>query len=357
MHQLPSILRFVRCALTVAAAVGFALPAASADWPHFRGPNRNGISPETVPANPWPGGEPKILWKADVGLGHSSFAVADGRAFTAGHADGTDTFFAFDARTGKLIWKHAYAAELGDKYYEGGTTGAPTVDGGRVYWSSKWGDVFCFNAADGKIIWSKQVQKETGAPVPTWGFTGGPLAHENLLILNIGEAGLALDKMTGAIVWKSDTKDAGYSSPLPVKLGDTSQVLLANTEHYLGLDPKTGRELWRHKWLTQYGVNAADPIVSGDRVFISSGYGKGGVMLDLSSGQPKEAWKTKDLRTQFNTAVLFEGHLYGTDGDTTSKAALKCLDFATGRVKWAQPNFGSGGIIIADGKLIALSGG
>jgi outer membrane protein assembly factor BamB len=176
--------------------------------------------------------------------------------------------------------------------------------------------------------------------------------HENLLILNVGDAGTAVDKTTGKVVWKSATKDAGYSTPLA--MGEL--VILATTENYLAVNMKTGAEAWRFRWLTQYGVNAADPIVSGDRVFISTGYGKGGALLKLGGAAPEAVWKTKILKTQLNAAVLYEGNLYGVDGDTTVKAPLKCLDFATGEEKWSEPNFGTGGVIVADGKLIALSG-
>jgi outer membrane protein assembly factor BamB len=118
---------------------------------------------------------------------------------------------------------------------------------------------------------------------------------------------------------------------------------------------RRGKEAWRFRWLTQYGVNAADPVVSGDHVFISSGYGKGGALLRLGAGAPEQVWKTKVLRTQLNAAVLYEGHLYGVDGDTGDRPALKCLEFLTGEEKWVESCFGPGGVIIADGKLIALN--
>jgi outer membrane protein assembly factor BamB len=132
--------------------------------------------------------------------------------------------------------------------------------------------------------------------------------------------------------------------------------LLGNGTAYLAVDARTGREAWRFRWLTEYGVNAADPVVDGDHVFISSGYNKGAALLQLTDGEPEQLWRSKALRTQMNAAVLHAGHLYGVDGDTTARAALKCLEFATGKERWAQPNFGSGGLIVADGKLVALSG-
>jgi outer membrane protein assembly factor BamB len=110
-----------------------------------------------------------------------------------------------------VLWQHSYPAELGDKFFEGGTTGTPTLDGDGLFTLSRWGDLFCFEAASGKIIWSKNVQKETGARIPDWGFTGAPLAHENLLVLNVGR-GLALDR-TGNIIWQSANKAPSTRCP------------------------------------------------------------------------------------------------------------------------------------------------
>jgi len=341
-------------AALLAISSGFSLSAN--DWPHWRGPDRNGISTETGWVDQWPPAGPAMAWKAQVGLGFSSFVVADGRAFTAGHANEEDTVFCFDANTGKVLWKHSYSSELGDKYFEGGTTGTPTIDGDRMFWLSRWGDTFCFKAADGKVIWSKNVQTETKARVPDWGFTGAPLVFGDKLILNVGDAGLALDKKTGAIVWQSAPKAAGYSSPLPFKQGGETLAVLGSSQSYVAVNPESGKEAWRTRWLTQYGVNAADPIVDGDKLFLSTGYGKGAALFALGGAETRELWKAKALRTQMNPAVLFKSHLYGVDGDTTEKASLKCLDFTTGTEKWKQASFGSGGIIIADGKIIALSG-
>lgn len=330
--------------------------ARAEDWPQWRGPQRNGTSTETGWRDTWPAEGPPIAWKAKVGLGFSGFVVARDRAFTLGHADGQDTVWCFDAAAGKILWKHSYPAELGDKFFEGGTTGTPTVAGDRVFTLSRWGDLFCFEAATGKIVWQKNIQKETGTRVPDWGFTGAPLVHENLLVLNVGDAGLALDPATGKILWQSANKSAGYSAPLPIRRDGQWLALLGNGGAYVAVHLRDGKEAWRIRWLTEYGINASDPIVEGDRLFLSTGYGKGGGLFKLGAAEPEQLWKTKKLRTQMNAAVLFQGHLYGTDGDTTEKAALKCLDFATGDEKWTQPGFGSGAVILADGKLIALGG-
>jgi len=328
----------------------------AADWPQWRGPTRDGVSSEAGWSDAWPADGPPIAWKAKVGLGFSSFVVAQDRAFTMGHADGKDTVWCLTASSGKEIWKHSYPAELGDKFFEGGTTGTPTVAGDRLYTLSRWGDVFCFAVDSGKIVWSKNVQQETGIRIPDWGFAGAPLVHENLLILNIGDAGVALDRLTGKVIWKSADKNAGYSTPYPSLRDGQWLALMGNGTSYVAVRIDTGAELWRVRWLTEYGVNASDPILDGDRMFLSTGYGKGAGTFKLGSGQPEPLWTSRKLRTQMNPAVLYQGYLYGVDGDTTEKAALKCLEFATGEEKWSRPGFGTGGVIVAHDRLIALSG-
>lgn len=329
--------------------------ARAEDWPHWGGPDRKGVSKESDWLYQWPDAGPKIAWKAKVGLGFSSFVVGEGRAFTAGHDNEKDTVFCFDAATGKEVWKHSYPAQLGDKYFDGGTTGTPTIDGDKVYWLSRWGDLFCFEAASGKIVWEKNVHKETGIRIPDWGFTGAPYVHEGLLVLNVGDAGLGVEKASGKIVWKSANKDAGYSTPQPLNRGAEPLVVFGSRESYVAVNPENGKEAWRVRWVTQYGVNAANPIFHEDKMFISTGYGKGAGLFDLKENPPKEIWKSRVLRTQLNAGVLHEGNIYGADGDTTEKASLKCIDFATGKELWKQPNFGTGGVIVAAGKLILLS--
>ena len=325
------------------------------DWPQWRGPSHNGVSKETGWLDKWPDGGPPVSWKANVGLGFSSIVVAQARAFTLGHADNADSVVCLDADTGKEAWRHSYPADLGDKFFEGGTTGTPTVDGDRVFALSRWGDCFCFEAASGKIVWSKNVQKETNIRVPGWGFSGSPVVFSNLLILNIGDAGLALEKASGKIAWKSENKDAGYSTPLLFERGGDWYAWLGSGQSYVAVNALNGKEAWRIKWLTQYGVNAADPILDGDRVLLATGYGKGATLVKIGSGEPETLWKSKVLRTQLNAAVRVGDHVYGVDGDTTTRAALKCVEFATGIEKWAYPDIGTGGLMVADGRLIVLS--
>jgi outer membrane protein assembly factor BamB len=325
------------------------------DWAQWRGAARTGISAETGWMETWPADGPRILWKAQVGIGFSSFAVAKGRVYTIGHANDADTVFCLDADKGQVLWYHPYPADLGDKFFEGGPTSTPTVDGDRVYTISKWGDLFCFDAASGKIAWQKNLATESSLPIPAWGFGGSPFILGDLLLLNIGEAGIALEKATGRIVWKSAAAECGYSTPLPLP-GSDSLVIFTSGRGYHAVDAKTGKEAWRVKWMTQYGVNAADPVFDNGTMLISTGYGKGAALFKLGAGEPELVWQNKSLRSQMNPPVLIGGFLYGVDGDAGQKTALKCVEMSTGTEKWSVPLTGSGALAAADGKLIVLGG-
>jgi outer membrane protein assembly factor BamB len=324
----------------------------AADWPVYRGPSHNGISTETGWKAEWPDSGPNILWKAEAGIGFSSFTAAGPHVFTAGYAKDEDTVFCFDAATGKVVWKHSYPSELGDKYYEGGTSATPTVADGKVYHLSRWGDAMCLDAATGKVIWQNNPAKEHDMPLPDWGYAGSPLVQGAHVFLSIGQHGMALDKATGSVKWKSPAKPAGYSTPLP---GADGVLYFCSDKTYSAVDAATGKLRWEYPWKTQYGVNAAEPIVDGTRIFIASGYNKGCTLLDMSGAEPKKVWENRVMRSQFNTCVLVDGHLYGPDGNDRDNGALKCVELATGTVKWEHKGFGVGGVMVADGKIIALS--
>src|SRR3954470_25017335 len=163
---------FVRLLTILASAACLCSIVRADDWPQWRGPDRNGVSTETGWLDHWPEEGPKIGWKATGGLGFSSFVIRRNRVYTMGHGQYMDTVFCFDTDSGKGVWKYSYPAELGDKYFPGGTTGSPTLDGNRLYTLSRWGDLFCFEASNGKVLWSNNIQKETGTRIPDWGFTG-----------------------------------------------------------------------------------------------------------------------------------------------------------------------------------------
>lgn len=325
------------------------------DWPQWRGPYRNGISEEKGWLSVWPADGPKSVWQGKVGIGYASLSVSRGHLYTLGNVGEEDSVYCLDANTGAEVWKHSYPCSSKDPNGYPGPRCTPTVDGDRVYTVSREGHLFCLKADDGKVVWSKDLRKDFGASVPTWGFAGSPLVEVNLLLVETGAPGasvVALNKLTGALVWKNGSEGAGYSSLVAYTLGGQRCLAVFSREHLVGRSMRGGTELWRFPWKTSYGVNSATPIVEGDKVFASSGYNFGCGLLQVSTGAPRVLWQNKNMRNHVNSCVLWKNHLYGFD-----EGELKCLDFQTGAVKWAEKGYGKGSLMLADGKLILYSDG
>jgi len=328
---------------------------ARADWPQWRGPGHNGISKETGWSAAWDG-EPKLLWRAQVGAGFSAITVADGRVFTMGLEGKTETVSALDAATGKPAWKHGWPSVFKAQYYEGGTSGTPTVDGGAVFVLGQSGDLVRLAAATGKVQWQKNLATELGLEIGIWGLTGAPLVDGERLLLNAGTHGTAVNKTTGAVVWKSGADATGYATPVPFSLGGTAAAAIMGKDAVHVVERASGRVLWSHPWKTKYDVNAADPIIlPGGQMLVSSGYGHGAALLSFDANGAKEVWKNNALRAQMNPGVVIGGHVYGFDGDADSRPALVCLETATGNVAWKQSGLGMGSVIAAGETLIVLS--
>lgn len=351
-----------RIALCLVAHATLLSAAGGSGWPRFRGPDGTGISPETRWLGNWPDGQPRTVWKANVGVGFSSMTVADGRLFTMGHnglkEGGVDSVVAIDAASGKELWRHSYPEKLADHYYEGGTSGTPTLDGTRLYTLSKAGVALCLEAATGKVVWSRNLASELGIKVPEWGFAGAPHIHGDRVVYNAGDAGLALDKSSGKELWNSGKGSAGYGTPVPLRLDGKPALALFGLKDVIAIDPVSGREFWRHPWKTRYDVNAADPVVvGGDTLVLTSGYGTGACGLRFTTSGAQQIWKNQSLRSHMQAPIAMGGHVYGIDGDGgDAKSRLKCLDAATGRVAWESPEGETGVLSAADGKLIWVTG-
>jgi len=344
------------------AAVSLSL-ATAADWYRWRGPDLNGISKETGWSANWPAGGPKQLWKASVGIGFSSVSVSQGRVYTLGYNGNMDTVFCFDAKSGATVWKFSYPAKLDDKYYEGGPSATPTVDpeavagsgGVRVYTFNKRGVLLCLDATKGGLVWSNNIMESLKADMPSWGFASSVLLEGDRCLVNAGSAGAAFDKKTGEVLWSSGPEAAGYSTPVPFDAGGERAVALFLKRHVAAVRAQDGKELWRYPWKTGYDVNAADPIIADGKLFISSGYGHGAALLNVSNGRAELVWENKNMRNHVNGCVLLNGFLYGFDGDAgDSTTALRCVELATGSVRWTEKT-GIGGLMAADGKLIVMT--
>jgi outer membrane protein assembly factor BamB len=333
--------------------------ATGADWANWRGPNYNGISEETGFLTSWPQGGPKVLWEASVGIGFSSVVVSNGKAFVTGNTgkkgdpkdkEQLDIVYCFDAETGKELWKHSYPNQLDPKYYEGGTLASPTVAGEKVYTVSKDGKAFCLDAESSNVVWQKNLLEDFGTKRTTWGISGSPVVLENMVIYNAGSWGLALNKDTGDLIWKNGGGPGGYATAVPYTAGGQKCLAFFGEKGIRSVVAATGKEVWTHKWETKYDVNAADPVIAGDKIFITSGYNRGCALLKVAGSDVTRVWENKNMRSQMNGPVLVDGYLYGADD-----AQLSCLDFASGEVKWTEKSVGKASVMAAGGKLIITS--
>jgi outer membrane protein assembly factor BamB len=338
-------------ALTIAVCL-ICGPVDGADWPRWRGPQANGISEETGWLTEALTGELDRRWELSIGNGWSAVATSGGLVYTMGNSDEKDTVFCVREDTGKEVWRFSYSCPEGN--YPGPRS-TPVVDGDRVYTLSRAGHLHCLDARTGDLKWKKDIVSELGAESPRWGFAGSALIAGKLLVLNAGTSGIALDKLTGTKVWAGQPGTGGYATPVVYEMGGQQRVLIFGESKIFSLDLATGKQLWSSDWKTRYDVNAPDPVkVDGSGIFISSGYGTGCALLDISADKPKMVWQSKELSSQFGSPVLIDGNIYGPDGSAgRSKSSLKCVDAKSGKVLWSQP-LGFTSLIAAGNRLIVL---
>jgi outer membrane protein assembly factor BamB len=328
--------------------------AHAADWPQWLGPQRTGIAAD-APWQ-WPAGGPKIAWRAKIGIGFSSMAVAGGRVVAMGNQGGQEVVACYQADSGKRLWEHRYPAALVDNLHEGGPCSTPTIHQDRVYVVGKEGLLHCLNMADGSVAWRIDLRRELGVRTPEWGFCSSPVIHERMLILQAGPTA-AFDKADGKLIWKSTDAKPGYSTPAVFELGGRPLLATLNSSHLLVLDLTDGKELAGASWKTSFDTNSTTPIVIGDTIFVSTGYDKGCALFRFESGQLTTIYRNKSMRNHMNNSILLDGHLYGFDGNShrAELVDLVCLEAATGTAKWRQNGLGCGSLLISDGKLLLLS--
>jgi outer membrane protein assembly factor BamB len=186
-----------------------------------------------------------------------------------------------------------------------------------------------------------------------WGFTGSPLIQDNLLVLDAGGSGTAVDKTTGKVVWTSDKSSSGYSTPVPCSFNGVPAVAILTANDACAVETKSGKQIWRFPFKSQ--INIADVVVSGNDFFMSAGYNKGAVMARFDGTNTAQVWANPGFANHINSSVLVDGYLYGVAGMVNDNAAtLRCVEFATGAQKWSYPGLGGGGLIVADHKIIML---
>jgi outer membrane protein assembly factor BamB len=340
-------------------ATAAAPAAASAYWTDFRGPNRDGHYRERPILTQWPADGLKPIWKQPVGGGYASFVVAGGLAFTIEQRGPQEIVAAYDVATGRELWTNAWTATFRESMGGDGPRATPVWADGRVYALGGLGELRCLEGATGALVWRTNILEDSGATNLQWGMSAAPLVVDDTIVVlpggPKGQSVVAYDRRTGKRAWSALNDQQAYSSPMLATLAGVRQILVFSASRVMGLTPDRGDVLWEYPWKTGYDVNAGQPIVIGDnRVFVSSGYGAGAAVVELTrSGeggfQVREVWRNIRMKNQFTSSVLHEGFIYGLD-----ESILACLDAATGELKWKGGRYGYGQVLLASGHLIVL---
>lgn len=368
--------RSIRLTLFAALCGVFAAPVFADDWPQYRGAHHDGTSAEKGIAKNWPAKGPKVLWKtADYPLGFSSFSVVGRRAFTVCARDGAEVVVAVNADNGRELWAHKMTPA--DYGHSGGNAGArnnsggdgprstPSVDGNRVYVMSADLVLYCLAADTGRRLWKRDLIGQNAGRNIKWKNAGSPLIDGDLVYVaggGEGQALLALDKSNGKVVWSTQDDLMTHSTPVVVDLLGTRQVIFFTQTGLVACDAKKGSVLWRHNF--KFAVSTAiTPVVGGNIVYCSAGYGVGSAAVRVSRRgggfHADELWRIvghKSVANHWSTPVHVDGYLYGMFSfKKYGSGPLKCVQLSTGKVMWEQEGFGPGNAIVVDGHIMALS--
>ena len=328
-------------------------------WTDFRGPARDGRYQEMSIFTAWPAGGLKPVWKQPVGGGYASFVVAHGRAFTIEQRRTMEVVAAYDVFTGREIWTHSWTGLFEELMGGDGPRATPTWFDGRVYALGAQGELQCLEDDTGRLIWRRNILEDINASNVQWGMSAAPLVVDDAVIVLPGGSGgrsiVAYDRRSGDRRWTAEDDQSAYSSPMLATLADTRQIVVLTATRLMGLTPGKGELLWQYPWVTHMGINASQPlIVSDSRIFVSSSYGVGAALLEITREKGtfnvREVWRNNRMKNRFTSSVLHEGHIYGLD-----ESILTCLDAATGDVKWKGGRYGYGQIVLASGHIIVLA--
>src|ERR1017187_9760398 len=328
-------------------------------WADFLGPGRLGHYDQEPILTDWPAGGLRKVWKQPVGGGYASFTVANGLAFTIEQRRGNEVVAAYDVRTGRERWTHSWKALFAEVLGGNGPRATPVWDDGRLYALGAEGELRCLESATGKPIWNKNILTDNGAVNLQWGMSASPLVVDGKVIVapggDHGNSIVAYDKLSGKRVWGSLDDRAAYDSPTLATVGGRRQLLAITAKRAVGLAVEDGKLLWEYPWVTQNDINVAQPIVvAPNRVYLSSAYGHGAAVLELTPKGDgfgtRVVWSSNRKKNKFNSAVLHEGFIYGLDD-----GILACVDAESGELKWKGGRYGYGQLLLASGHLVVLT--
>jgi outer membrane protein assembly factor BamB len=322
------------------------------NWPGWRGPEHNGISPE----NDWNpqalSGELQPVWEAIIGAGYSSVAIQGDYLYCSGNVDSRDIVYCLRLADGEIVWSYSYLPTREFTY--AGPRAAPHIDEDRLYILSAEGRAFCLNARTGEKIWHRDLVEGINT-IPYYGLSGSPIVKDDYVVFNANKHGIVLDKLTGEEIWASASGMCGYASPVLYRFKEKDYGLFFGVNTLYSVELEGGKSVWQFPWETPNDIIVADPLFAESKVFITSNYNKGCALLELTDTEPRVIWSNHNMQCHFSSVIYLDGCIYGSDGDVlTHSGAFTCLDIKTGQVKWAE-RLGVGSLILVGDKFIYLT--
>jgi len=368
----------VLVALALQAPPDLGTRKAGADWPSFLGLQRDGTSPERGVASWGPAG-PRRVWERELGESYATCSIQRGRLFIFDRPGSKFRLACLKAETGEALWTYEYESDYADGYGAGnGPRCCPVVDDDRVYIFGPEGLLHCLGAVDGKLVWKKNTSDEFGVVPNFFGVGSTPIIEGDLLIAMIGGsppnspnimsgdtrgAGsgiVAFDKRTGAVKYKLSDELASYSSPTVATVNGRRWGFVFARGGLVGFEPASGKLDFHYPWRARSvtTVNIANPVVAGDLVFVSETYGVGSAVVRVRPGGAEPVWedgrkRDRAMMSYWNTPIHVGGFLYGSNG-MNADADLRCIEMATGKVKWSASNVRQCSLMGVDGHLVGL---
>jgi outer membrane protein assembly factor BamB len=336
------------------------------DFPQFLGPDRNAVVHGDFLDADWGAHPPREIWRKEIGAGWGAFAVVGELAITQEQRGDDEMIVARDRATGDPVWSHHNTIRFVDETKMGGDgpRATPTVAAGKVFAHGATGILDCLDASTGNLLWSHDTFKESGEGNIQWGVAASPLVIEDLglVVVSLGSGGMggslaAYDMKTGERKWIGGTDRASYASPMLATLGGKRQIVMVNDLTVTGHDPADGKVLWEYKWHPTPAKASQPPVLPGDRLLLTAGYGAPGVLLhikhDGEQWAAEEVWPTQHMRTKFTTPVVRDHYAYGLDD-----GVLACIDLDDeGKLVWRArgDDFGHGQVLLVEDKLLVQS--
>lgn len=352
--------------VALAASLSFTAFAGAAermgDWPQILGPQRDGVSTGPAIRTNWQAAPPKSLWSHEVGEGYSGPAIAEGGLIVFHRVGDEEIVERLDAATGRPIWKSAGKTSYRDAFgFDNGPRATPTIHEDRVYFFGAEGTLTCLEFATGKVLWTKPLAAQFQAEPGFFGFACSPLVEDGRVLLNLGgknRAGIvAVDAKSGEILWKNVDDEASYSSPVLASINGRRHGVFFTRTGLVDVDPASGAVLHQQRWRARIAasVNAANPIVVGDEIFLSACYNVGATVVRVEGDKLVSLWANDEsMSNHFATCVHRNGYLYGLHGRQEEGPTLRCVEWKTGKVMWSDAGGKGGSVLLAGEVLLVL---